>query len=99
MDDDLTAVVQLVDRRGALSAEHESPVGGAGGRTSAMPVNQVAIESHRIELPDTPNQYSLVVGLKRPNGERLPVTSWPERLAPESRRGPDQVVVDSVDAQ
>ena len=97
--EDLTAVVELVDRRGATVGRHEAPVGGAGGRTSTMRPNEVGIESHRIELPDAPNEYSLVVGLRRPNGEWLPITSWPERLAQEARRAPGQVVVDTVDAE
>ena len=97
--EDLTAVVQLLDRRGALVAQHEAPVGGVGSRTSTMRANEIAIEAHRIELPETPNQYQVVVGLKRANGEWLPVTSWPERLAEEARRAPDQVVVDTVEAQ
>jgi hypothetical protein len=37
--------------------------------------------------------------LKRPNGEPLPVTAWPERLAQDARRAPDRVVVDNIDAQ
>jgi hypothetical protein len=97
--EDLTAVVQLLDQRGELVAQHEAPVGGVGSRTSNMRTNETAIEAHRIELPDTPNQYQVVVGLKRANGEWLPVTSWPERLAEEARRAPHQVVVDTVDAR
>ncbi|MBA2447250.1 MAG: hypothetical protein H0V51_04415 [Chloroflexi bacterium] len=97
--EDLTAVVQLLDQRGALVAQHEAPVGGVGSRTSTMRANEIAIEAHRIELPEMPNQYHLVVGLTRANGEWLPVTSWPERLAEEARRLPGQVVVETVDAQ
>ena len=97
--DDLLAVVQLIDRRGTLVAEHEAPLGGPGSRTSTMRPNEVGIESHRMELPETPNQYSLAVSLKRPTGEWLELTSWPERLAPDLRRGPAQVIVDTIDAQ
>ena len=97
--EDLTAVVQLVDRRGSLIAQHEAPVGGVGTEISSLRPNDIAIEAHRIELPDTPNQYNLVVGLRRPNGDWLPVTSWPERLGQEARRGSAQVVVESIDAQ
>ncbi len=99
IEEDLTAVVELVDRRGARIAEHVAPVTGADGPTSAMRPSEIGIESHRLELPDTPNEYSLIVGLRRPNGEWLPITSWPERLGRESRRAPGQVVVDTVDAE
>ena len=95
--EDLTAVVELVDRRGATVARHAAPLGG--GRTSTMHPSETAIESHRLELPDAANEYSLVVGLQRSTGEWLPITSWPERLAPEARRAPGQVIVDTVDAE
>ena len=64
-----------------------------------MRPNGVGIETHRMTLPDVPNQYDLAVGLRRPNGEWLPITSWPERLAAQSRRAPDQVIVESIDAE
>ncbi len=99
VSEDLRAVAQLVDRRGELVAEHESPIGGPGVPTSSLQVNEIAIEAHRIQLPDTLNQYVLVVGLRRPGGEWLPVTKWPERLAQDARRSPGQVVVDSIDAE
>jgi hypothetical protein len=98
-DEDLTAVVDLVDLRGALIARHEEPVGGAESRTSAMRPNESGIEAHRIALPAGQREYEVLVGLKRPNGEWLPITSWPERLAQEARRPPGQVVVDSIDVQ
>jgi hypothetical protein len=100
VDQDLTAVVRLLDKSGSLVDEHAVPVGvGAGSRTSTMRPNGVGIETHRMTLPDAPNRYDLAVGLRRPNGEWLPITSWPERLAPQFRRAPDQVIVESIDAE
>ena len=97
--EDLQAVVQLVDGDGAVVAESVGPVGGPDGRTSTMQPNDVAIEAHRIELPMTVTQYNLLVGLRRPNGEWVTITSFPERLAPESQKPPGLVVVDSVDVK
>ena len=97
--EDLVAVVSLVDKQGVEIARHETPVGGADAGTSTMEANDVLIETHRILLPNEQNRYDLLVGLKRPNGEPLPVTAWPERLAQDARRAPDRVVVDNIDAQ
>src|SRR5215212_6567995 len=95
IDEDLIAVVQMLDQKGNLVAEHESPVGGADSRTSALRPNDIAIESHRIVLPNVITEYNLLVGIRRPNGEWLEITSFPERLGQESRRFPSRVVVDS----
>jgi hypothetical protein len=97
--EDLQAVVQLVDTKGAVIAESAEPVGGPDGQTSTMQPNDIGIEAHRIELPMSVTQYNLLVGLRRPNGEWVTITSFPERLAPESRKPPGLVVVDSVDAK
>lgn len=99
IEEDLVAVVQLVDRRGATVAESAVPIGTGGGGTSAMRPNEIGIEAHRLELPGSAGEYDLVVGLRRPNGEWMPVTRWPERLAEDARRPPGRVVVDSVDAR
>jgi len=97
--EDLQAVVQMVDAKGAIVAESVVPVGGTDTRTSTMQPNDVAIEAHRIELPMTVTQYNLLVGLRRPSGEWVTITSFPERLAPDSQKPPGLVVVDSVDVK
>lgn len=97
--EDLNAVVQMLDQKGNLIAESIVPVGGPDSKTSTMRPNDVAIESHRILLPNAIAEYNLLVGVQRPNGEWLEITSFPERLAPEARRYPSRVVVDNVDAR
>ncbi|MCC6179053.1 MAG: hypothetical protein IT305_27400 [Chloroflexi bacterium] len=97
--EDLMAVVQLQDKRGTVIAEDAAPVGGDGSRTSAMRAGEIAIESHRIELPSSIDSYNVAIGVRRPNGEWVDVTSYPERLTDEARQPPNQVVVESIDAQ
>jgi hypothetical protein len=97
--EDLVAVVQLIDREGAVVAEQETPVGGVETRTSIMRPNDVAIGAHRIILPNAIAEYSVVTGIRRPNGEWLAITSTPERLDKEALRFPGRVVVDNVDAR
>ena len=97
--EDLVAVVQLIDQKGTVVAEQETPVGGADSRTSTMRPNDIAIESHRIVLPNAIAEYSVVTGIRRPNGEWLAITSTPERLDKEALRFPGRVVVDNVDAR
>jgi hypothetical protein len=97
--EDLVAVVQLIDREGVVVAEQETPVGGAETRTSIMRPNDVAIGAHRIILPNAIAEYSVVTGIRRPNGEWLAITSTPERLDKEALRFPGRVVVDNVDAR
>jgi hypothetical protein len=97
--EDLVAVVQLIDREGAVVAEQETPVGGVETRTSIMRPNDVAIGAHRIILPNAIAEYSVVAGIRRPNGEWLAITSTPERLDKEALRFPGRVVVDNVDAR
>ena len=80
-------------------AEHASLIGGPNGQTSTMRPNDIAIEAHRIVLPNSIAQYNLLVGIRRPNGEWLEITSFPEQLGREARRYPARVVVDSVDAR
>jgi hypothetical protein len=99
IDEDLIAVVQMLDTSGNVVAEQAMPIGGAGSQTSTLRPNDVAIDAHRIVLPNAIAEYNLLVGVKRPNGEWLEITSFPERLAQESRRFPSRVVVDSVDAR
>lgn len=99
IEEDLLAVVQMLDQKDNVVAEHVSPVGGADGRTSTMRPNDIAIESHRIVLPNAIAEYNLLVGVRRPNGEWVEITSYPERLANEARRFPSRVVVDNVDAR
>jgi hypothetical protein len=99
MDEDLVGVVQMIDQKDQVVAESAVPIGGAGGPTSTMRTNDIAIEAHRIVLPGSIAQYNLRVGVRRPSGEWLEITSFPERLDPEARRYPSQVVVDSVDAK
>jgi hypothetical protein len=97
--EDLQAVMQLVDNTGNVVAESAEPLVGANGGTSTMQPNDVGIEEHRIELPGVVAQYNLLIGLRRPNGDWLNVTSYPERLASDARVPPSLVVVDSVDAK
>jgi hypothetical protein len=97
--EDLQAVLQMVDNNGKVVAESALPVVGSAGGTSTMQANDVGIEEHRIDLPMDVAQYNLLVGLRRPNGEWLSITSYPERLAPESKKPPSLVVVDSVDVK
>jgi hypothetical protein len=97
--EDLQAVMQMVDASGKVVAESALPLVGSQGGTSTMQPNDVGIEEHRIDLPLSVAQYNLLVGLRRPNGEWLNVTSYPERLASDARVPPSFVVVDSVDAK
>ncbi|MCC7372240.1 MAG: glycosyltransferase family 39 protein [Chloroflexi bacterium] len=99
IDEDLQAVVQLVDLKGNVVAEDALPVGGPDSRTSTMKPNDIAIDAHRILLPNAIAEYNVVVGVRRPSGEWVEITSVPERLAQEARRFPSRVVVDSVDAK
>lgn len=99
VSEDLTAVVQMVNQKGEIVAESAVPVGGPGSRTSAMRPNDIAIEAHRIELPNAIAEYTLWVGLRRPSGEWVEITAYPERLAPEARKPPYHVIVDNVDAR
>src|SRR5262249_44208367 len=98
-DEDLIAVVQMVNTKDEVVAESAVPIGGAGGQTSSLRANDVAIEAHRIVLPSSIAQYNLRVGIPRANRQLLDIPSFPERLDPEARRYPSQVVVDSVDAK
>ena len=99
IEEDLLAVVQMLDQKDNLIAEHVSPVGGPDSRTSTMRPNDIAIESHRIVLPNVIAEYNLLVGVRRPNGEWVEITSYPERFSVENRRYPSRVVVDNVDAR
>jgi hypothetical protein len=99
VDEDLQAVVQMLDQKNNMVAESVVPIGGPDGRTSTMRPNDIAIEAHRIVLPNAIAEYNLLVGVRRPNGEWLEITSFPERLAQEARRFPSRVVVDNVDAR
>jgi hypothetical protein len=99
IDEDLTAVVQMIDPKGNVVAEHTSLIVGPNGPTSTMRPNDIAIDAHRIVLPNSIAQYNLLVGIRRPNGEWLEITSFPEKLGPEARQYPARVVVDSVDAK
>jgi hypothetical protein len=99
IEEDLVAVVQMVDPKGAVVAEHAAPVGGVESQTSTMRANDIAIEAHRIVLPNAIAEYNLLVGVRRPSGEWLDITASPERLDPEALRFPSRVVVDSVDAR
>jgi hypothetical protein len=99
IDEDLTAVVQMVDDKDQVVAEQTMPIDGASGPTSTMRPNDIGIDAHRILLPNAIAQYNLLVGVRRPNGEWLEITAYPEKLAQESRRFPSRVVVDSVDAK
>jgi hypothetical protein len=99
IEEDLVAVVQMVDPKGAVVAEHAAPVGGVESQTSTMRANDIAIEAHRIVLPNAIAEYNLLVGVRRPSGEWLDITAFPERLDPEALRFPSRVVVDSVDAR
>jgi hypothetical protein len=98
-EEDLTAVVQMLDQKGAVVAEHAVLIGGADSRTSTMRPNDIAIEAHRIVLPNAIAEYNLLVGVRRPNGEWLEITASPERLDREALRYPSRVVVDNVDAR
>lgn len=99
VSEDLDAVVQLVDLKGTVVAENAAPIGGPDSRSTTMQTNDIAIEAHRIELPNTIAEYNVLVGLRRPNGEWLTITSYPERLATEARRPPGLVAVDNVDVK
>ena len=99
VDEDLVAVVQLLDQKGGVVAEHAVPVGGPDNRTSTMRANDVAVEAHRIALPNAITEYSVVTGIRRPNGEWLEITASPERLDREALRFPSRVVVDNVDVR
>ena len=99
ISEDLTAVVQLLDLGGVLVAEHAVPVIGSDGGTSLMLPGEVAIESHRLPLPFTSSKYRVAVGLRRPDGTWLAISSWPPKLAADERLSDTMVVVDSVDAQ
>jgi hypothetical protein len=99
VEEDLVAVVQMVDERGEVIAEQQTPIGGDEAQTSRLELHRSAIESHRISLPQVFTQYSLLVGVRRPSGDWLPVTAWPERLPEAARRAPGQVVVDIIDVQ
>jgi hypothetical protein len=50
-------------------------------------------------LPNAIAEYSLLIGVQRPNGEWLDITASPERLDREALRYPSRVVVDNVDAR
>jgi hypothetical protein len=89
----------MVDPKGLVVAEHAAPVGGVESQTSTMRANDIAIEAHRIVLPNAIAEYNLLVGVRRPSGEWLDITASPERLDPEALRFPSRVVVDSVDAR
>jgi hypothetical protein len=99
IDEDLVAVVQMLDQQGTVVAEQETPIGLTDGLTTTMRPNDVTVGSHRIVLPNAIAEYTLVAGVRRPNGEWLEITSFPERLADEARRYPSRVVVDNVDAR
>jgi hypothetical protein len=99
MEENLVAVVQLVDQRGEVVAEHAVPIGGAESQTSTLQPNDIAIEAHRMVLPNAIAEYNLLVGIQRLSGEWLEITSFPDRLDPEARRFPSRVVVDSADAR
>ena len=97
--EDLVAVVQMLDQKGAVVAEHAVPIGGADSKTSTMRPNDIAIEAHRIVLPNAIAEYNVLVGVRRPSGEWLDITASPDRLDREALRFPSRVVVDSVDAR
>ena len=99
IDEDLVAVVQMIDEKGVVVAEQETPIGAELGMTSKMRPNDVAIGAHRIQLPNAIAEYNLTVGVRRPNGEWLEITAYPERLSEDARRHASRVVVDSVDAR
>ena len=52
IDEALTAVVQMIDQKGNVVAEHSSLIVGATGPTSTMRPNDIAIDAHRIVLPN-----------------------------------------------
>jgi hypothetical protein len=97
--EDLVAVVQMLNEKDEVVAEQATPIGGPDGKTSTMRPDDVAIEAHRIVLPNRIAEYNLLVGVRRPNGEWLEITAFPERLDQTARRYPSRVVVDSVDAR
>jgi hypothetical protein len=99
VDEELVGVVQMTNQKDEVVAESAVPIGVGGGQTSALRPNDIAITAHRIVLPNAIAQYNLRVGIRRPNGEWLEITAFPERLDPEARRYPSHVVVDSVDAR
>ena len=99
MPEDLVAVVQMIDKSGAVIAEQAQPIGNPGGLTSTMRPNDIAIGAHRILLPNSIAEYQLLVGVRRPTGEWLDITASPERLDREALRYPSRVVVDNVDAR
>ena len=53
--------------------------------------------AHALNLADS--GHNVVVGVQRPDGEWLEITSFPERLDPDARQFPSRVVVANVDAR
>src|SRR5204862_2071828 len=78
IDEDLVGVVQMIDQKDQVVAESAVPIGGASGQTLTLRPNDIAIEAHRIVLPSSIAQYNLRVGIRRPSGEWLEITSFPE---------------------
>ena len=64
-----------------------------------MNADERGLVSHRLILREVAGWYELVVRLRRADGEWPAITGLPERLTPEARRPPGQVIVDSIDAQ
>lgn len=98
---DLYARVAAVDRRGRAVAESTERIGGAAEGTAGTAPGTALVEVHRLALPlESVGDLQLAVSvLDGPNGQPLGVTAWPERLAQDWRRGPDQVVVDGVNVE
>ncbi|MFN8521708.1 MAG: glycosyltransferase family 39 protein [Chloroflexota bacterium] len=97
---DTVVNVSLIRRRGGGAVvQSELPFGARSANQADVSGADFNIQSHRLALPDTVDQYSVVVGLRRGDGAWVPVTSVPERLSPEARFGPGQIVVEDVDAQ
>jgi len=97
-EEGLAAVLELVDGRGETVGRAEGPIGSTEGRGMRRG-GEVGGVSHWLDVPERPGQYDVVVGLRRPDGARLAVTTWPPSLVEPARRPPGHVLVETVEAQ
>lgn len=99
VESEYVATLSLLDRRGRVVAETSGQIGGPDESTRSIEPGQFLTELHALPLPpDTPpGEYVLAVQV-RPSrdGPPIPITAWPDTLAPDLRLGPDGVVVDGI---
>lgn len=99
VDGDYRLFLQMVDARGRVLSESDGIVGSIGGPTSTMFPEQETVGMYKLAVPEVEGEYWVAVGLQSPDGQRVPITRWPDRLSNDSRRLGDRVVLENIDVR